>query len=66
MATDHSPSGHAGHVDTSIHQKGMRNKSPSAVEPHPKGGSVSSDKMSSAGGTRTHVAEISTLGPRSA
>ena len=37
---NHSPSGHANRPDTSIHQKGMYNKAPSAVEPHPKGPSV--------------------------
>jgi hypothetical protein len=36
----HSPSGHAGHQETKLHQKGMHRKSPGAVEPHPKGPSV--------------------------
>lgn len=35
-----SPSGNNQRPDTSIHQKGMHNRSPSAVEPHPKGKSV--------------------------
>lgn len=54
-----SPSGHAGRADCGIHQKGMRNRSPSAVEPKPKGGSVNAEP------TRTKVgAKAPTIGPR--
>jgi hypothetical protein len=63
---DRSPSGHIEHHETTLHQKGMHNKSPSAVEPHPQGGSVDHDKMSSAGGTRTEVPGVPTIGPRTA
>ena len=57
----HSPSGHAGSQDTQIHQKGMHNKSPSAVEPHPKGASVNSEA------TRSQVGQAApTIGPRAA
>ena len=57
----HSPSGHAGGQDTQIHQKGMHDKSPSAVEPHPKGASVNSEA------TRSQVGvQAPTIGPRSA
>lgn len=56
-----SPSGHANRPDASIHQKGMRNSSPSAVEPKPKGPSVNSDT------TRSSPAkQPATIGPRSA
>lgn len=59
---NHSPSGHAGHQDTQIHQKGMHHKCPSAVEPHPKGPSVNvGDRPST-----TYVASVSVPGPRSA
>lgn len=58
----HSPSGHAGHQDAQIHQKGMHRKSPSAVEPHPKGPSVNvGDRPST-----TYVPAVSVPGPRSA
>lgn len=54
-----SPSGKSGRSDNSIHQKGMHNKSPSAVEPHPKGGSVNSEP------TRSKVGvQAPTIGPR--
>ena len=57
----HSPSGHAGRSDNSIHQKGMHNKAPSAVEPKPKGGSVNSEA------TRSSVGQHApTIGPRAA
>jgi len=60
---NHSPSGHAGSQDTKIHQKGMHNKSPSAVEPHPKGPSVNVGDRPSPG----YVPSIGTgPGPRSA
>jgi len=62
----HSPSGHVGHHETTLHQTGMHRKAPSAVEPHPKGGSVNSDKLSSAGATRTEIAGVSVPGPRAA
>lgn len=54
-----SPSGHANRPDTCIHQKGMHNRSPSAVEPHPKGPSVSSDTTRSKPGVMPP-----TIGPR--
>jgi len=58
---NHSPSGHANRPDTSIHQKGMHNKAPSAVEPHPKGASVNSEA------TRSQVGQAApTIGPRAA
>ena len=58
---NHSPSGHANRPDTQIHQKGMHNKSPSAVEPHPKGASVNSEA------TRSQVGQAApTIGPRAA
>jgi hypothetical protein len=58
---NHSPSGHANRPDTSIHQKGMHNKAPSAVEPHPKGPSVNSEA------TRSQVGvQAPTIGPRAA
>jgi len=57
----HSPSGRVERHDTSIHQKGMRNSSPSAVEPKPKGGSVNSEP------TRSKVGQHApTIGPRAA
>jgi hypothetical protein len=57
----HSPSGRIEQHDTAIHQRGMHRKSPSAVEPHPKGGSVNAEA------TRTKVgAHAPTIGPRSA
>jgi hypothetical protein len=59
--TKRSPSGHAGRQDTQIHQKGMHNKSPSAVEPKPKGGSVNDAP------TRSEVGKHApTIGPRAA
>ncbi len=58
---NHSPSGHTGRPDTSIHQKGMHNKSPSAVEPKPKGGSVNAEPTRSQVGTMPP-----TIGPRAA
>lgn len=45
--------------ETSIHQKGMSNSAPSAVEPHPKGGSVNSEPTRSKPGVQP-----STIGPR--
>ena len=58
---NHSPSGHANRPDTQIHQKGMHNKAPSAVEPHPKGASVNSEA------TRSQVGvQAPTIGPRAA
>lgn len=58
----HSPSGHANRPETSIHQKGMHNKAPSAVEPHPKGPSVNvGDRPST-----TYVPSVSVPGPRNA
>ena len=57
--TNRSPSGNSGRPDTSIHQKGMKNSSPSAVEPKPKGASVNSDA------TRSKVGvQPPTIGPR--
>lgn len=47
--------------ETSIHQSGMTNKSPSAVEPMPKGGSVNSEPTRSKPGV-----EPPTIGPRCA
>ena len=56
---NHSPSGHANRPETKLHQKGMHNKSPSAVEPKPKGGSVNSEP------TRSKVGvQAPTIGPR--
>jgi hypothetical protein len=61
MTKKHSPSGHAEKHDTSIHQKGMHRKTPSAVEPHPKGPSVDAES------TRSSVGKHApTLGPRAA
>ena len=41
MARKHGgASGKQGHHTTKLHAKGMHRKSPSAVEPHPKGPSV--------------------------
>lgn len=58
---NHSPSGKNQRPDTCIHQRGMRNRSPSAVEPHPKGGSVD------AAPTRSEVGKAApTIGPRAA
>ena len=57
----HAPSGHTGGQDTQIHQKGMHNKSPSAVEPKPSGPSVNSEATRSSVG-----AQAPTIGPRSA
>ena len=54
-----SPSGHAGRQDTQIHQRGMHNRAPSAVEPKPKGGSVRDNPTRSEVGKKTPV-----LGPR--
>ena len=54
-----SPSGHTGRPETKIHQKGMHNKSPSAVEPKPKGGSVRDNPTRSAVGV-----QAPTIGPR--
>lgn len=56
---NHSPSGKNQRPDTCIHQKGMRNSSPSAVEPKPKGGSVNSDVTRSKPGVQPP-----TIGPR--
>jgi hypothetical protein len=54
-----SPSGHNARPDTSIHQRGMHNRSPSAVEPKPKGGSVNAEP------TRSKVGvQAPTIGPR--
>ncbi len=48
-------------IDPCIHQSGMTNSSPSAVEPKPQGGSVNSDA------TRSKPAEQpATIGPRTA
>lgn len=58
----HSPSGHAGHQDTQIHQKGMHNKSPSPHEPHPKGPSVDVADRPSA----DYVHHVPVPGPRNA
>jgi len=56
---NHSPSGKNQRPDCCIHQKGMKNRSPSAVEPHPKGGSVN------AGPTRSKPGvQAPTIGPR--
>lgn len=56
---DKSPSGHANRPDCCIHQKGMHNRSPSAVEPKPKGPSVNADV------TRSQVGQQApTIGPR--
>lgn len=56
-----SPSGHANRPEPSIHQKGMHNKSPSAVEPKPKGASVNAEP------TRSKVGvQAPTIGPRAA
>jgi hypothetical protein len=61
MTKKHSPSGHVEKHDTSIHQKGMHRKTPSAVEPHPKGPSVDVEP------TRSSVGKHApTLGPRAA
>ena len=58
---NHSPSGHANRPDPCIHQKGMSNSSPSAVEPKPKGGSVQDNP------TRSDVGvQAPTIGPRAA
>ena len=58
----HSPSGHVGHTEPKIHQKGMHRKAPSAVEPHPKGPSVNvGDRPST-----TYVAHVNVPGPRNA
>lgn len=56
---NHSPSGKNQRAETSIHQKGMSNSSPSAVEPHPKGGSVDAAPTRSAVGV-----QAPTIGPR--
>lgn len=56
---NHSPSGKNQRPDTSIHQKGMSNSSPSAVEPKPKGGSVNSEPTRSKPGVQPP-----TIGPR--
>ena len=54
--------GQQGHHETKIHQGGMHNKAPSAVEPHPKGPSVNvGDRPSS-----TYVPEVRVPGPRNA
>ena len=59
----HSPSGHAGTGhDTDLHQRGMHNKSPSAVEKHPKGPSVDVSDRPSA----DYVGRVSVPGPRNA
>lgn len=56
---NHSPSGKNQRPECCIHQKGMANHSPSAVEPKPKGGSVNSDT------TRSKVGvQPPTIGPR--
>lgn len=54
-----SPSGKNQRPECGIHQKGMHNKSPSAVEPKPKGGSVNGAPTRSAVG-----AAAPTIGPR--
>ncbi len=54
-----SASGHANRPETKIHQKGMSNSSPSAVEPKPKGGSVRDNPTRSAVGVQPP-----TIGPR--
>ena len=59
----HSPSGHAGTGhDTDLHQRGMHNRSPSAVEEHPKGPSVDVGDRPSA----EYVPSVSVPGPRNA
>lgn len=56
-----SPSGHVGRHETTLRQKGMTNRSPSAVEPKPKGPSVNSEA------TRSKVGvQAPTIGPRAA
>lgn len=54
-----SPSGKNQRPDTCIHQKGMRNHSPSAVEPKPRGGSVNAEPTRSKPGVQPPV-----IGPR--
>jgi hypothetical protein len=56
-----SPSGKNQRPDACIHQKGMHNKSPAAVEPKPKGGSVNADVTRSKPGVMPPV-----IGPRAA
>jgi hypothetical protein len=58
----HSPSGHAGHPETKLHQKGMHRKAPSAVEPHPKGPSVNAGDRPNP----HYVPSVSVPGPRNA
>ena len=58
---DRSPSGKNQRPETSIHQKGMSNSSPSAVEPKPKGGSVNAEPTRSKTGV-----QAPTIGPRAA
>lgn len=58
---NHSPSGKNQRPETTLHQKGMSNSSPSAVEPHPKGPSVNSDVTRSQPGVMPP-----TIGPRAA
>ncbi len=60
----HSPAGHIEQHDTKIHQKGMHDKSPSAVEPHPKGGSVDNDGANQRHGKVGVMPP--TIGPRAA
>lgn len=56
-----SPSGKNQRPECCIHQRGMRTSSPSAVEPHPKGGKVNSEP------TRSKVGvQAPTIGPRAA
>ncbi len=54
-----SPSGKNQRPECCLHQKGMSNSSPSAVEPKPKGGSVNSDVTRSKPGVMPPV-----IGPR--
>jgi hypothetical protein len=58
----HSPSGHVGKHETTLHQKGMHTKNPSAVEPHPHGPSVD---VADRPGTH-YVPHVQAPGPRSA
>ena len=58
----HAPSGHAGHQDTQIHQRGMHRKAPQPHEPHPKGPSVNVEDR----GGAHHVPHVPVPGPRAA
>lgn len=48
--------------ETTLHQSGMRNRSPDAVEDHPKGPSVNKPDRPSA----DYVPDVSVPGPRNA